>query len=152
MTGDRATRDADGYLWFIGRSDDVIITAGYRVGPFEVESALQEHEDVVESAVVASPDAVRGSVVKAYVVLTPAAAQRVLSAPGDAWAADATSAAHKEMTQALQQHVKNMTAPYKYPRRIEFVRSLPKNAAGKTLRVELRTLSASDDSPGASGE
>eukprot|EP00937_MAST-01D_sp_MAST-1D-sp2_P008269 g8269.t1 len=145
LTGDRARRDADGYLWFVGRADDVIISAGYRVGPFEVESALQEHGDVVESAVVAGPDPVRGSVVKAYVVLAPAAAQRVFAgAPDDAWAASAASAAHQEMARELQEHVKQTTAPYKYPRRIEFVRSLPKNAAGKTLRVELRQLSASD--------
>ena len=120
LTGDRARRDEDGYLWFVGRADDVIISAGYRIGPFEVESALLEHPAVVESAVVASPDAVRGEIVKAFVVLQPG------QAPGD------------ELAQALQEHVKRVTAPYKYPREIEFVDDLPKTVSGKIRRVELR--------------
>jgi acetyl-CoA synthetase/medium-chain acyl-CoA synthetase len=120
LTGDRARRDEDGYLWFIGRADDVIISAGYRIGPFEVESALLEHPAVVESAVVASPDAVRGEIVKAFVVL------RAGHAPGDA------------LVRELQEHVKRVTAPYKYPRAIEFVASLPKTVSGKIRRVELR--------------
>jgi acetyl-CoA synthetase/medium-chain acyl-CoA synthetase len=120
LTGDRARRDEDGYLWFIGRADDVIISAGYRIGPFEVESALLEHPAVVESAVVASPDAVRGEVVKAFVVV------REGHAPGE------------ELVRALQDHVKKVTAPYKYPREIEFVDSLPKTVSGKIRRVELR--------------
>jgi acetyl-CoA synthetase/medium-chain acyl-CoA synthetase len=120
LTGDRARRDADGYLWFIGRADDVIISAGYRIGPFEVESALLEHPAVLESAVVASPDPVRGEVVKAFVVL------REGHARGDA------------LARALQDHVKRVTAPYKYPREVEFVDSLPKTVSGKIRRVELR--------------
>ena len=120
LTGDRARRDEDGYLWFVGRADDLIISAGYRIGPFEVESALLEHPAVVESAVVASPDPVRGEIVKAFVVL------RAGHAPGE------------ELVRALQEHVKRVTAPYKYPRAIEFVESLPKTVSGKIRRVELR--------------
>ena len=120
LTGDRATMDADGYFWFVGRADDVILSAGYRIGPFEVESALIEHPAVVESAVVSSPDAERGEVVKAFVVPAPG------FAPGAALAAE------------LQQHVRRLTAPYKYPRRIEFVDELPKTVSGKIRRVELR--------------
>jgi acetyl-CoA synthetase/medium-chain acyl-CoA synthetase len=120
VTGDRARRDEDGYLWFIGRADDVIISAGYRIGPFEVESALLEHPAVVESAVVASPDAVRGEVVKAFVVVREG------------------HVAGEELVRALQDHVKKVTAPYKYPREIEFVDSLPKTVSGKIRRVELR--------------
>jgi acetyl-CoA synthetase/medium-chain acyl-CoA synthetase len=120
LTGDRARRDEDGYLWFVGRADDVIISAGYRIGPFEVESALLEHPAVVESAVVSSPDADRGEIVKAFVVL------RAGVAPGEALARE------------LQEHVKRVTAPYKYPRAVEFVDSLPKTVSGKIRRVELR--------------
>jgi len=120
LTGDRARCDEDGYLWFVGRADDLIISAGYRIGPFEVESALLEHPAVVESAVVASPDAVRGEIVKAFVVLRPG------HAPGAA------------LVHELQEHVKRVTAPYKYPRAIEFVESLPKTVSGKIRRVELR--------------
>ena len=120
VTGDRAYRDEDGYFWFVSRADDVILSAGYRIGPFEVESALIEHPAVAESAVVSSPDQTRGEVVKAFVIL----------APGH----DASS----ELKQELQEHVKQVTAPYKYPRRIEFVDSLPKTVSGKIRRVELR--------------
>jgi len=120
LTGDRARRDEDGYLWFVGRADDVIISAGYRIGPFEVESALLEHAAVLESAAVASPDPDRGEIVKAFVVLRPG------QTPGDALARE------------LQDHVKKVTAPYKYPREIEFVDSLPKTVSGKIRRVELR--------------
>jgi medium-chain acyl-CoA synthetase len=120
LTGDRAFRDADGYFWFVGRGDDVIISAGYRIGPFEVESALIEHPAVAESAVVASPDDTRGEVVKAFVVLAKG------YEPGDALASE------------LQNHVKRVTAPYKYPRKIEFVTSLPKTISGKIIRKELR--------------
>jgi acetyl-CoA synthetase/medium-chain acyl-CoA synthetase len=120
LTGDEATRDADGYLWFVGRADDVIISAGYRIGPFEVESALLEHAAVMESAVVASPDADRGSIVKAFVKL------RAGAEPTEA------------LKQELQEHVKRTTAPYKYPREIEFVDDLPKTVSGKIRRVELR--------------
>jgi acyl-coenzyme A synthetase/AMP-(fatty) acid ligase len=120
VTGDRAYRDADGYFWFVGRADDVIISAGYRIGPFEVESALVEHPDVLEAAAVAAPDPDRGAIVKAFVVLRP-------GVRGDA-----------ELVQRLQEHVKAVTAPYKYPRAIEFVSELPKTVSGKIRRVELR--------------
>jgi acetyl-CoA synthetase/medium-chain acyl-CoA synthetase len=120
VTGDRARRDEDGYLWFVGRADDVIISAGYRIGPFEVESALVEHPDVVEAAAVAAPDPDRGSIVKAFVVL------RAGTPRSDA------------LVTRLQEHVKRVTAPYKYPRAIEFVDALPKTVSGKIRRVELR--------------
>jgi len=120
ITGDRAFVDDDGYFWFVGRADDVIITAGYRIGPFEVESALLEHDAVAESAVVSSPDATRGEIVKAFVVLSRG------YEPTDA------------LRTELQQHVKSITAPYKYPRKIEFVESLPKTVSGKIRRKELR--------------
>ena len=120
ITGDRAYRDADGYLWFVGRADDVILSAGYRIDPFEVESALLEHGAVVESAVISSPDEVRGEVVKALVVLAPG------------------REASEELKRELQDHVKATTAPYKYPRRIEFVASLPKTVSGKIRRNVLR--------------
>ncbi|RMG49594.1 MAG: acyl-CoA synthetase, partial [Acidobacteria bacterium] len=120
VTGDRAYRDEEGYFWFVGRADDVIISAGYRIGPFEVESALVEHPAVVEAAVVASPDEVRGQIVKAFVVLSP-----------DVQPSD-------ELVKELQEHVKTVTAPYKYPREIEFVKELPKTISGKIRRVELR--------------
>ncbi|XP_063170691.1 acyl-coenzyme A synthetase ACSM4, mitochondrial-like [Candoia aspera] len=122
ITGDRGRMDKDGYLWFIGRSDDVIISSGYRIGPFEVESALIEHPAVVESAVVSSPDTVRGEVVKAFVVLSP----------------DFTSHDPERLTRELQDHVKKVTAPYKYPRKVEFVKELPKTISGKIRRNELR--------------
>jgi acyl-coenzyme A synthetase/AMP-(fatty) acid ligase len=120
LTGDRGFRDEDGWLWFVGRADDVIISAGYRIGPFEVESALLEHPAVLEAAVVAAPDPDRGAIVKAFVVLRPGVA-------GD----DA-------LAKALQEHVKRVTAPYKYPRAIAFVAELPKTVSGKIRRVELR--------------
>jgi acyl-coenzyme A synthetase/AMP-(fatty) acid ligase len=119
-TGDRAERDADGYLWFRGRADDIIISAGYRIGPFEVESALCGHEAVEESAAVGAPDDERGSVVRALVVL------RDGYEPSE------------DLKRALQEHVKSETAPYKYPRQLEFVESLPKTASGKIKRAELR--------------
>lgn len=120
ITGDRATVDEDGYFWFVSRSDDVILSAGYRIGPFEVESALIEHPSVAESAVVSSPDEKRGEVVKAFVVLAPG------------------FEASDELKSQLQEHVKSVTAPYKYPRQVEFVDSLPKTVSGKIRRVELR--------------
>ncbi len=120
LTGDRACVDDDGYFWFVGRADDVILTSGYRIGPFEVESALIEHPAVAESAVVASPDETRGEVVKAFVILAPG------YTPGDG------------LVKELQNHVKSVTAPYKYPRKIEFVDVLPKTISGKIRRVELR--------------
>jgi acetyl-CoA synthetase/medium-chain acyl-CoA synthetase len=120
LTGDRAYRDADGYFWFVGRADDVIISAGYRIGPFEVESALVEHPAVVEAAVVASPDATRGEIVKAFIILAPG------------------YTASDQLAAELQDHCKTVTAPYKYPREIEFVTELPKTISGKIRRVELR--------------
>lgn len=120
LTGDRATCDEDGYFWFVGRADDVILSSGYRIGPFEVESALNSHDAVLESAVVASPDTERGEVVKAFVVLANGYAQS------------------DTLTSELQSHVKRVTAPYKYPRAIAFVDALPKTVSGKILRRELR--------------
>ena len=120
FTGDKAYRDSDGYLWFVGRADDVIISAGYRIGPFEVESALIEHPAVAESAVVASPDPVRGEIVKAFVILSPGYQES------------------DELALSIQEHVRNTTAPYKYPRAIQFVTELPKTISGKIRRVELR--------------
>jgi medium-chain acyl-CoA synthetase len=119
-TGDRGLWDEDGYFWFVGRADDVIISAGYRIGPFEVESALIEHPAVAEAAAVASPDPVRGAIVKAFVVLAPG------HTASDALATE------------LQEHVKKVTAPYKYPREIEFVADLPKTISGKIRRIDLR--------------
>lgn len=120
LTGDRAYRDKDGYFWFVGRSDDVILSSGYRIGPFEVESALIEHDAVAESAVVSSPDEKRGEVVKAFVILAPG----YTPSP--------------ELEKEIQDHVKKITAPYKYPRKIEFMDALPKTVSGKIRRVELR--------------
>jgi acyl-coenzyme A synthetase/AMP-(fatty) acid ligase len=122
ITGDRASMDEGGYLWFVGRADDVINSASYRIGPFEVESALVEHAAVAEAAVIGKPDALRGEIVKAFVVLAPG------HAPSDALATE------------LQQHVKTVTAPYKYPREIEFVPDLPRTISGKIRRTELRQM------------
>ncbi len=122
FTGDKAYKDEDGYFWFVGRSDDLIKSSGYRIGPFEVESALQEHEAVLENAVIGVPDDLKGQIVKAFVVLRPG---------------------HKggpELAKELQEHVKRVTAPYKYPREIEFVSELPKTISGKIRRVELRKM------------
>ncbi len=119
-TGDRVQMDDDGYLYFIGRSDDVIISAGYRIGPFEVESALVAHEAVAEAAVVSAPDDERGQVVRAVVVL------RDGFAPSD------------DLATQLQDHVKKETAPYKYPRIVDFAQELPKTASGKVQRAVLR--------------
>ena len=120
-TGDRVTADQDGWLRFVGRSDDVIVSAGYRIGPFEVESALVSHPAVAEAAAVAFPDEERGSVVRAVVVLKDPDLE-----PTD------------ELVSELQEHVKSVTAPYKYPRVIEFAPELPKTASGKIRRSELR--------------
>ena len=125
LTGDRAIRDADGYYWFVGRRDDVIKSSGYRIGPFEVESALIEHPAVLDVAVVGKQDAARGQIVKAFIVLRPG------QDPSEAFKAE------------LQQHCKRTIAPFKYPREIEFVASLPKTTSGKTRRVELRQRQSS---------
>lgn len=119
-TGDMAWQDEDGYFWFVGRADDVIKSSGYRIGPFEVESALLEHPAVLECAITAVPDEIRGQIVKATVVLTKG------YTPSD------------ELVKTLQDHVKRVTAPYKYPRVIEFVNELPKTISGKIRRVEIR--------------
>ncbi|XP_070617330.1 acyl-coenzyme A synthetase ACSM3, mitochondrial-like isoform X2 [Erythrolamprus reginae] len=122
VTGDRGFQDEDGYIWLVGRSDDVINSAGYRIGPFEVENALIEHDAVVEAAVVSSPDPIRGEVVKAFVVLAP----------------EYTSHDQEALIKELQDYVKTVTAPYKYPRKMEFVSQLPKTISGKIRRNELR--------------
>jgi len=119
-TGDRATTDEDGYFWFVGRSDDVIISSAYRIGPFEVESALVEHGAVAEAAVVGKPDPERGQIVKAFVVLAPG------------------RTGSNDLVRELQEHCRTVTAPFKYPREIEFVDELPKTISGKIRRVELR--------------
>jgi len=125
-TGDTAWKDEDGYLWFVGRADDVIKSSGYRIGPFEVESALLEHPAVLECAVTGMPDPTRGQIIKATVVLT--------------------SKYHScdELVHELQEHVKKVTAPYKYPRVIEFVEELPKTISGKIRRVEIRGKDSGD--------
>ncbi len=120
-TGDLAWRDEEGYYWFVGRLDDVIKSSGYRIGPFEVESALMEHPAVVECAVTAAPDEIRGQVVKATIVLAPD------YYPGN-----------EALKKEIQEYVKHSTAPYKYPRIIEFVKELPKTISGKIRRVEIR--------------
>ena len=120
FTGDRAQVDEDGYFWFVGRSDDVILSAAYRIGPFEVESALVEHPAVAEAAVVGKPDPQRGQIVKAFVVCAPG------YQPSD------------ELARELQEHCRQVTAPYKYPREVEFTDDLPKTISGKIRRVELR--------------
>ncbi len=119
-TGDMAWRDEDGYYWFVGRSDDVIKSSGYRIGPFEVESALMEHPCVLECAITAVPDEIRGQIVKATVILAKG------------------YTACEELKVELQDHVKRVTAPYKYPRIIEFAEELPKTISGKIRRVEIR--------------
>mgnify|MGYP000295032343 FL=1 len=121
-TGDVAWRDEDGYFWFVGRTDDVIKSSGYRIGPFEVESALMTHPAVIECAITGVPDDLRGMVVKATVVLHK----------------DWKDKAGDELVKTLQEHVKHETAPYKYPRIIEFVNELPKTISGKIRRVEIR--------------
>lgn len=121
-TGDVAWRDEDGYYWFIGRKDDVIKSSGYRIGPFEVESALMTHPAVVECAITGVPDEIRGQVVKATIVLSK----------------EYKDKAGEELIKEIQDHVKRTTAPYKYPRIIEFVEELPKTISGKIRRVEIR--------------
>ena len=123
FTGDVAWRDEDGYYWFVGRADDVIKSSGYRIGPFEVESALMTHPAVVECAITGVPDEVRGQVVKATIILSK----------------DYKGKEGPELIKELQDHVKKVTAPYKYPRVIEFVEELPKTISGKIRRVEIRS-------------
>lgn len=121
-TGDVAWKDEDGYFWFVGRADDVIKSSGYRIGPFEVESALMTHPAVVECAITGVPDDIRGQVVKATIVL----------------AQDYKHRADEDLIKEIQNHVKTVTAPYKYPRIVEFVPELPKTISGKIRRVEIR--------------
>ena len=118
-TGDLATKDSDGYYWFVGRKDDIIKSSGYRIGPFEVESALHEHPAVLECAITGAPDPLRGQVVKATIVLAKG------YSPSE------------ELTKELQNHVKKATAPYKYPRIVEYVTELPKTISGKIIRKEI---------------
>ncbi|CAM3759693.1 acyl-CoA synthetase MbcS [Mesobacillus zeae] len=121
VTGDKAKKDEEGYFWFEGRGDDIIISSGYTIGPFEVEDALVKHPMVKECAVVASPDEIRGNIVKAFIVLR-----------------DGVDQSDPELVGKLQEHVKELTAPYKYPRKIEFLDELPKTTSGKIMRIELR--------------
>jgi len=127
-TGDLAWRDEDGYYWFVGRLDDVIKSSGYRIGPFEVESALMTHHAIIECAVTGAPDEIRGQVVKASIILAPE------FRPGN-----------DDLAKEIQEHVKSVTAPYKYPRIIEFVAELPKTISGKIRRVEIRERSKNKD-------
>jgi acyl-coenzyme A synthetase/AMP-(fatty) acid ligase len=120
LTGDRAVRDAEGYFWFVGRKDDVIKSSGYRIGPFEVESALLEHPAVLDVGVIGKPDPLRGQIVKACIVLRPGVE------------------GNEHLKSELQAHCKSLIAAYKYPREIEFVAELPKTTSGKTRHVALR--------------
>ena len=127
-TGDIAWKDEEGYLWFVGRADDVIKSSGYRIGPFEVESALLEHEAVFECAGTPAPDPIRGQVVKASIRLHEG------FSPSE------------ELKKELQRHVKETTAPYKYPRIIEFVGEMPKTISGKIRRAVIKgTVKDNDD-------
>jgi acyl-coenzyme A synthetase/AMP-(fatty) acid ligase len=133
-TGDKAYRDPDGYLWFVGRDDDVIKSSDYRIGPFEVESVLVEHPAVVEAAVVGSPHAIKGHEIKAFVILRPGQV--------------ATAALATELFAYSREHL----SPYKMPRILEFVPELPKTISGKIRRVELRARAAEQQRRGAAGE
>ena len=131
-TGDMATRDADGYLWYEGRADDIFKAAGYRIGPGEIENCLVKHPAVANAAVVPKPDKERGAVVKAYVVLAPELGAARARISGSKAVFDA------ELTAKLQQHVKKMLAPYEYPKEIEFIDALPMTTTGKVQRRILR--------------
>jgi len=130
-TGDLATRDADGYLWYVGRGDDVFKSAGYRIGPAEIENCLVRHEAIANAAVVASPDETRGAVVKAFVVLVPG------HAPGP------------ELEESIRAHVKAQLAPWQQPRLLEFVTALPMTTTGKVQRRVLREREAARYAAGA---
>jgi acetyl-CoA synthetase len=131
-TKDAASQDADGYIWYEGRADDVIIAAGYRIGPFEVESACLEHPAVREAAAVASPDTLRGNVVKAFIVLADG------HDPSD------------DLAEEIKAHVREQLSAYAYPRRVEFVDDLPKTLTGKIRRIKLRELELERSSTSAS--
>tara|TARA_A100001011_G_scaffold220200_1_gene228151 strand:- start:554 stop:1111 length:558 start_codon:yes stop_codon:yes gene_type:complete len=120
LTGDTATKDEDGYIWFVGRADDIITSSGYRISPFEVESSLIEHPYILEAAVVAKPDAIRGEIVVAFVVLGK------------------NHEGNEKLKLEIQEFVKKNSAPYKYPREIIFTENLPKTISGKIRRVDLR--------------
>ncbi len=122
LTGDILYKDEEGYYWFSGRDDDLIMASGYRISPFEVESTLISHPEVLEAAVVASPDELRGVIVKAYVILKE------------------EDKASEELIKDLQEYSKKVSAPYKYPREIEFVNEIPKTQSGKIMRKKLREL------------
>jgi len=122
LSGDVLYKDEDGYYWFSGRDDDLIMAAGYRISPFEVESAIVSHPDVLECAVVASPDEIRGVLVKAFIILHD------------------KNKASDDLIKEIQEHSKKVAAPYKYPREIEFVNELPKTQSGKIKRKQLREL------------
>jgi len=131
-TGDLATRDADGYLWYQGRADDVFKSAGYRIGPGEIENCLVKHPAVLNAAVVPKPDLERGALVKAYVVLSPEYATRREAQPRQAF--------DTALIAQLQAHVRGKLAPYEYPKEIEFVGALPMTTTGKVQRRVLRLL------------
>jgi acetyl-CoA synthetase len=131
-TGDQAVRDADGYLWYQGRADDVFKAAGYRIGPGEIENCLVKHPAVANAAVVPKPDPERGALVKAYVVIAP---DFIAAREGDT---GATAQLHAKLTLELQSHVKKLLAPYEYPKEIEFVDALPMTTTGKVQRRILR--------------
>ncbi len=131
-TGDQAVRDADGYLWYQGRSDDVFKAAGYRIGPGEIENCLVKHPAVANAAVVPKPDPERGAVVKAYIVIAP---DFIAACAGDTRAA---AQLHLRLTKELQTHVRDLLAPYEYPKEIEFVDALPMTTTGKVQRRVLR--------------
>src|SRR5699024_7451813 len=123
ITGDRASKDEDGYFWFEGRSDDIIVSSGYTIGPFEVEDVLVKHPAVAECAVVGSPDEDRGQVVKAFIVLKNEDEHK-----------------YDALVKELQEYSKQNTAPYKYPRRVEFIDALHKTSSGNIRHIELREL------------
>ncbi|MEX1313683.1 MAG: acetyl-CoA synthetase, partial [Desulfotignum sp.] len=131
-TGDRASFDADGYWWFVGRADDVIKSSDFRIGPFEVESALMEHPAVAETAVVGAPDPQRYQLVKAYVILNPG------------------FQGNRELALELFKHTTHILAKFKIPRIIEFVTEVPKTISGKIRRIELREMTASKSDPAGS--
>jgi acetyl-CoA synthetase len=131
-TGDLATRDADGYLWYQGRADDVFKAAGYRIGPSEIENCLVKHPAVINAAVVPKPDRERGALVKAFVVLAPDFAATRASNGADSGTFDA------QLVAQLQAHVKGKLAPYEYPKEIEFIEALPMTTTGKVQRRVLR--------------
>jgi acetyl-CoA synthetase len=137
-TGDMARRDADGYLWYEGRADDVFKSSGYRIGPGEIENCLVKHPAVANAAVVPKPDLARGTVVKAYVVLSPEFSQQRDQARRASKSSALMDAFERDLIATLQAHVKNLLAPYEYPKEIEFIDALPMTTTGKVQRRVLR--------------